>query len=125
MHRQAVLWAECDQVQRRAVSGGSGTSWASPTQQLAQPWYQNLDVDYFHQFDHEYNGRDSTNFMKPGLNLSALNSTATITQLQRKSSTTSTLFKLTMSMPHNDVHTLRGCVLGPAPVPRYTAIGCC
>jgi hypothetical protein len=67
--------------------------------------------------------------VKPGLNLSALNSTATITQLQRKSSTASTLFKLTMSMPHNDVHTLRGCVLGPAPAPRYsaqcTAIGCC
>jgi hypothetical protein len=47
----------------RVLKAG-GTSWASPTQQLAQPWYQNLDVDYFHQFDHEYNGRDSTNFSK-------------------------------------------------------------
>ena len=42
---------------------------AAATNQLAQPWYRNDDVDYYHQMDHEYNGRDSTNFMKPGLNL--------------------------------------------------------
>lgn len=90
------------------LKGPSGTSWAGPTQQLAQPWYQNLDVDYFHEFDRLYNSRDSTNFMKPGLNLTALNSTATLIKLQRKAGAASTQFKLSMTMPHNDVHTLRG-----------------
>ena len=62
--------------------------------------------------------------MKPGLNLSALNSTATITKLQRKSSAASTLFKLTMTMSHNDVHTLRGCVPSSRTL-LIAAIGCC
>ena len=46
---------------------GVGTDWASKTKQLAQPWYRNDDVDYYHQFDKEYNGHDTGNFMKPNL----------------------------------------------------------
>jgi hypothetical protein len=49
------------------LKGPGGTDWASQTKQLAQPWYRNDDVDYYHQFDKDYNGHDTGNFMKPNL----------------------------------------------------------
>jgi hypothetical protein len=79
----------------QVLTGPRGTAWASPTAQLAQPWYQN--VNFTQAFDN-----------KPGLNLSALNSTAKLTKLHRKVGTAGTSFKLTMTMPDHNVHTLRG-----------------
>ena len=77
------------------LTGPSGTNWASPTAQLAQAWYQN--VNFTQALDH-----------KPGLNLSALNSTAKLIRLQRSVSAAGTSFKLTMTMTDNDVHVVRG-----------------
>ena len=79
----------------QVLTGPGGTSWASPTMQIAQPWYQN--VNFTQALD-----------QKPGLNLSALNSTAKLTKLQRMVGAAGTSFKLTMTMPENDVHTVRG-----------------
>ena len=77
------------------LTGPGGTNWASPTAQLAQPWYQN--VNFTQALDR-----------KPGLNLTALNSTAKLIKLQRKVGAAGTTFKLTMTMPDNDVHVVRG-----------------
>jgi hypothetical protein len=77
------------------LHGPGGTSWASSAEQLAQPWYQNVNYTQAH---------DS----KPGLNLTALNSTAKLIKLQRKVGANDTSFKLTMTMPDHDVHVVRG-----------------
>jgi hypothetical protein len=83
----------------RSLRGPGGTNWASSKAQLAQVWYQNEDVNYTH-----LPALDS----KPGLNLSALNSNARITDLRRKVGVAETTFKLTMTMTDNDVHAVRG-----------------
>ena len=89
------------------LKGPGGTNWASAERQLAQPWYRNDNVEYYHQFDKDYNGHDAGNFMKKGLNLTAMNSNATLQKLQRKAGTTNTTFKLLMTMDPK-VHTERG-----------------
>ncbi len=89
------------------LQGPGGTDWATDQQQLALPWYRNDDVNYYHQFDHDYNGRDSGNFMKKNLNLTAMNSNATLQKLQRKVGRTNTTFKLSMTMDPQ-VHVARG-----------------
>jgi len=83
----------------RTLRGPGGTYWASSMAQLAQPWYQNEDENYtlLPALDN-----------KPGLNLSALNSNARITELRRKVEPAETAFKLTMVMSENDVHAVRG-----------------
>lgn len=89
------------------LKGPGGTDWATEEHQLVLPWYRNDDVDYYHQFDHDYNGHDAGNFMKKGLNLTAMNSNATLEKLQRKAGQTNTTFKLTMTMDPK-VHVERG-----------------
>ena len=66
-----------------------------------------LLVPHADEFDKQYVATFHNNFMKPNLNLTALNSTATLTKLQRKAGANSTTFKLTMTMPENDVHIVR------------------
>ena len=83
----------------RLLRGPGGTDWASSTAQLARPWYENEDYNYTLMPDLDN---------KPGLNLSALNSNARITALSRKVGVAETAFKLTMKMPDNNVHAVRG-----------------
>ena len=84
----------------RLLTGPSGARWATNSSQLAKPWYQN--VNFTQALDR-----------KPGLNLTALNSTARLVRLQVKAgeaggAETLTSFKLTMTMPDNEVHEVRG-----------------
>jgi|EP01047_Picozoa_sp_COSAG01_P006613 hypothetical protein len=50
--------------------------------QVLQPWYQNVDLKYIKAFDLAYGGpRMGGNFGKPGLNLTAMNSSARVLTL--------------------------------------------
>eukprot|EP00038_Savillea_parva_P009725 m.185439 g.185439 ORF g.185439 m.185439 type:complete len:909 (-) comp16452_c0_seq1:57-2783(-) len=75
------------------VAPGGKTDWASPAHPLGRLWYQNMDNAYFDTFTQAYNGNKKVeNFAKPNLNLSAINSNFSVSQLlTRSSGTTSSI----------------------------------
>ena len=85
-----------------------GRSWATPSHQILRPWYQNVDAAYIKQFDLAYGGpRMGGNFGKPGLNLSALNSSARVLTLWQRTGDSNTSFLLRMAMD-DAAHAERG-----------------
>jgi hypothetical protein len=61
-----------------------GTVWATPTNPLARLWYENMDAAYFNAFGQAYNVKRAGNFIKPGLNVSAISSNFTVTKIVLK-----------------------------------------
>ena len=79
--------------------GGSNHSWATPGHQVLRPWYQNVNQAYVKAFDLAYGGpRMGGNFGKPGLNLTALNSSARVLALLQRIGDRNTSFLLRMAM---------------------------
>jgi|EP01047_Picozoa_sp_COSAG01_P006611 hypothetical protein len=79
--------------------GNGSHSWASPSHQVLQPWYQNVDLKYIKAFDLAYGGpRMGGNFGKPGLNLTAMNSSARVLTLLQRTGGSNTSFLLRMAM---------------------------
>jgi hypothetical protein len=67
--------------------------------QVLQPWYQNVDLKYIKAFDLAYGGpRMGGNFGKPGLNLTAMNSSARVLTLLQRTGGSNTSFLLRMAM---------------------------
>ena len=83
-------------------------SWAASSHQILRPWYQNVDAAYIKAFDLAYGGpRMGGNFGKPGLNLTALNSSARVLTLLQRIGGSNTSFLLRMAMA-DEAHTERG-----------------